>query len=189
MTAPLAARLSRALVGCHPRRWRQRYAGELLEVLDQHHPTARTVLNLAASAVSTHLDPAYRAERRPMIRLRRHAPVAAVAGVLLVLAVPLGYEAWTAAGERDALLQAEQAGPARVVLDRHRDIAHQLAELLGQPVQRSDDHFFENGRVRPRSPAHCPAQPGKPVWRSPNRRHERANRGTTAMADVGADRC
>ena len=50
MTPPLAARLSRALVGCHPRRWRQRYAGELLEVPDQHRPTARTVLNLAASA-------------------------------------------------------------------------------------------------------------------------------------------
>ena len=50
MTPPLAARLSRALVGCHPRRWRQRYAGELLEVPDQHRPTARTVLKLAASA-------------------------------------------------------------------------------------------------------------------------------------------
>ena len=50
MTPPLAARLSRALVGCHPRRWRQRYAGELLEVPDHHRPTARTVLNLAASA-------------------------------------------------------------------------------------------------------------------------------------------
>ena len=48
--APLAARLSRALAGCHPRRWRQRYAGELPEVPDQHRPTARTVLNLAASA-------------------------------------------------------------------------------------------------------------------------------------------
>ena len=31
-------------------RWRQRYAGELPEVPDQHRPTARTVLNLAASA-------------------------------------------------------------------------------------------------------------------------------------------
>ena len=50
MTPPLAARLSRALVGCHPRRWRQRDAGELPEVPDQHRPTARTVLNLAASA-------------------------------------------------------------------------------------------------------------------------------------------
>jgi hypothetical protein len=30
------------------------------------------------------------------------------------------------------------------VLDRHRDIAHQLAEILGQPVQRRNDHFFES---------------------------------------------
>jgi hypothetical protein len=29
------------------------------------------------------------------------------------------------------------------MLDRHRDIAHQLAEFLGQPVQRGDDHAFE----------------------------------------------
>ena len=71
MTSPLAARLSRFLVRCYPRRWRQRYAAELLEVLDQHRPTARTVLNLAASAVSTHLDSAWRTERPPLIRPRR----------------------------------------------------------------------------------------------------------------------
>ena len=73
MTSPLAARLSRFLVGCYPRRWRQRYAEELLEVLDQHRPTARTVLNLWAGAVSAHLDPAWRAGRHPTIRLRRWA--------------------------------------------------------------------------------------------------------------------
>ena len=42
-----------ALVACYPRRWRQRYAPELLAVLDQHQPSARTVLNLAAGAAST----------------------------------------------------------------------------------------------------------------------------------------
>ncbi len=95
MRLPLAARLSRFLVGCYPRRWRQRYAIELLEVLEQYQPTARTVLNLWASAVSAHLDPAYRPERHPMIRLRRWAPVfAAVAAVLLVFAVGIGYLAW-----------------------------------------------------------------------------------------------
>jgi hypothetical protein len=41
MTSPLAARLSRFLVCCYPPRWRLRYAEELLEVLDQHQPTAR----------------------------------------------------------------------------------------------------------------------------------------------------
>jgi hypothetical protein len=52
-----------------------------------------------------------------------------------------------AAGERDALVQAEQARRARAVLDRHRDIAHQVAELLGQPVQCGDDHFLETAGV------------------------------------------
>jgi len=32
---------------------------------------------------------------------------------------------------------------AQAVLDHHGDIAHQLAEFLGQPVQRGDDHVFE----------------------------------------------
>jgi hypothetical protein len=56
----LAARLSRFLVGRHPRRLRQRYAEEVLDVLDQHQPTARTVMNLGVSTVSAHLDPAWR---------------------------------------------------------------------------------------------------------------------------------
>jgi len=52
MRPGLAARVSRFLVGCHPRRWRDRYGEEMLEVLDQHQPTARTVVSLWASAVS-----------------------------------------------------------------------------------------------------------------------------------------
>ncbi len=95
MGPPLAARLSRFLVGCYPRRWRQRYAEELLEVLDQHRPTARTVLSLWAGAVSARLDPAWRTRQHPVIRLRRWAPVlAAIAAVLLVPAVGFGYLAW-----------------------------------------------------------------------------------------------
>jgi hypothetical protein len=50
--------LTRALVGCHPRRWRERYSDEMLDVLGQHDPTARTVASMGASAVSAHLDPA-----------------------------------------------------------------------------------------------------------------------------------
>ena len=60
MRPGLAGRLSRALVGWHPRRWRERYHEEMLEVLNQHHPTARTVASLAGSVLSTHVDPAYR---------------------------------------------------------------------------------------------------------------------------------
>lgn len=58
----LAARLSRALVGCYPPRWQQRYREEILDVLDQHRPSGRTVLSLGAGAVATHLDPDYRLE-------------------------------------------------------------------------------------------------------------------------------
>ena len=49
MAAALAARLSRFLVGCHPRRWRQRYADEMLDVLEQQvrgweaNPVAKVV--------------------------------------------------------------------------------------------------------------------------------------------------
>ena len=57
-------RLSRAVVGCYPRRWKQRYAAELLDVLDQHRAGPRTVLSLAGGALSTHLDPDYRMQIR-----------------------------------------------------------------------------------------------------------------------------
>ena len=64
MKPALADRLSRAVVGCYPRRWKQRYAAELLDVLDQHHAGPRTVLSLAGGALSTHLDPDYRMQIR-----------------------------------------------------------------------------------------------------------------------------
>jgi WD40 repeat protein len=91
MTSALAARLSHVLVGCYPRRWRRRYGGELLEVLDQHRAGARTVLNLAAGALSTHFDPAYRMEGLAMVRLRRAAWIsAAVVVPVALIAVPFG---------------------------------------------------------------------------------------------------
>jgi WD40 repeat protein len=71
MRAALAARLSRALVGCYPPRWKQRYAAELLDVLDQHRAGPRTVLSLAGGVLSSHLDPAYRMQIRAVPRLER----------------------------------------------------------------------------------------------------------------------
>ena len=96
MGRTLAARLSRALAGCYPRRWRQRYGEELLEVLDQHHAGMRTVLNLAASALGAHLDPAYRMELLPMIRTHKKglAAAATVLGGLMVLVLLAGIVAW-----------------------------------------------------------------------------------------------
>ena len=87
MTPTLAARLSLALIGCYPRRWRQRYGDELLDVLDQHRAGARTVLNLAGSAVSTHLDPAYRTEGLTMARFHRAALISAALAVGIALVV------------------------------------------------------------------------------------------------------
>ena len=90
-----AGRLSRFLVGCHPRRWRERYGPEMLDVLDQHRPTARTVASMGASAVSARLDPAWRTDRLSLARLRRAALISAavVASLALVLA-PFGYQVW-----------------------------------------------------------------------------------------------
>jgi WD40 repeat protein len=92
MRPGLAGRLSRVLVGCHPRRWRDRYGEEMLEVLDQHYPTARTVASLSASTVSAHLDPAWRTERLWRPRLRRAALIsAAVAAPFALILGPVGY--------------------------------------------------------------------------------------------------
>jgi WD40 repeat protein len=85
MASRLAARLSRFLVHCYPLRWRQRYGAEVLEVLSQHQPTARTVLNLWAGAVSARLDPAWRAGWHPMTSLRRWSPLLAAAAVIVLV--------------------------------------------------------------------------------------------------------
>jgi WD40 repeat protein len=94
MRRTLAARLSRAVVGCYPRRWRQRYGEELLAVLDQHHPGVRTVLDLAAGALGAHLDPAWRIDGLAMVR--RHKDVlgiaaACIAGLMVVVLMVGGW--------------------------------------------------------------------------------------------------
>jgi hypothetical protein len=83
----LAARLSRALVGCYPPRWKQRYREEILDVLDQHQPSSRTVLSLAGGAMITHLDPDYRLEHPVIPPTFRTAVkgVAQIVGITLAL--------------------------------------------------------------------------------------------------------
>ena len=67
----------------------------MLDVLDQHHATARTVVSLWASAVSAQLDPAYRTDRLSLARLRRAALIsAAVAAPLALVLGPIGYRMW-----------------------------------------------------------------------------------------------
>ena len=96
MRPGLAGRLSRVLVGWHPRRWRERYGAEMLDVLDQHQARSRTVVNLAASVLSTHVDPAYRTEVLSPSRLRRAAlrSAAVAAPIVLVFGSLFGYAAW-----------------------------------------------------------------------------------------------
>jgi hypothetical protein len=84
MKPALADRLSRAVVGCYPRRWKQRYAAEMLDVLDQHRAGPRTVLSLAGGALSTHLDPDYRMQ----IRLSRDARIYIAIFAAIIVGVP-----------------------------------------------------------------------------------------------------
>ena len=67
----------------------------MLDVLDQHQPTARTVASLRASAVSAQLDPASRTDRLSRSRLRRAALIsAAIAAPLALVLAPFGYQVW-----------------------------------------------------------------------------------------------
>src|SRR5690242_9839819 len=84
----LADRLSRAVVGCYPRRWKQRYAAELLDVLDQHDAGPRTVLSLAGGALSTHLDPDYRMQIRLKPRLSRDTKLYIAIFAAIIVGVP-----------------------------------------------------------------------------------------------------
>lgn len=84
MKPALADRLSRAVVGCYPRRWKQRYAAEMLDVLDQHRAGPRTVLSLAGGALGTHLDPDYRMR----IHLSRDAKIYIAIVAAIIVGVP-----------------------------------------------------------------------------------------------------
>jgi WD40 repeat protein len=104
MGRTLAARLSRTVVRCYPRRWRQRYGEELLDVLDQHRPGIATVLDLGVGALGAHLDPTFRAE--PMAAIRRNKQVMAACFAALMLPVLLVGAWWTAGAWKE-----EYGGP------------------------------------------------------------------------------
>ncbi len=87
MTPTLADRLSRAVVGCYPPRWKQRYAAELLDVLDQHQVSPRTVLSLACGALGTHLDPDYRMRLMPRLSRDAKLGIAFFATIIVGLSV------------------------------------------------------------------------------------------------------
>jgi len=164
MSPGLADRLSRALVGCHPRRWRERYGEEMLDVLDQHHLTARTVASLAASALSSHVDPAYRTERLSLSRsrLRRAVVISAAVAAGLVLAFGmLGFAAWR---ERWQLSGAGGVGGVAFAPGRHL-----LVSAVGGANQDSMDTVWDlTDPARPRQLAAF--QGGEPTALSPDGR-------------------
>jgi len=162
MWARLAGRLSRALVGCHPRRWRERYCEEMLDVLDQHQASARTVLNLAVSLLSAHADPAYRAERPARIRLSAGGkPVIAVAAVALAIVTVIFIGAWN---ERWHLSGAGGVGGVAFAPGRHL-----LVSAVGGASQDSMDTMWDvTDPARPRQLSAF--QGGEPTVLSPDGR-------------------
>jgi hypothetical protein len=54
------------LVRRYPRAWRRRYEAEMLAVLEQHHVTIVTVLDLFFGVITARLDPRFRSESRLM---------------------------------------------------------------------------------------------------------------------------
>src|SRR5215831_16102484 len=76
----VALRVARLVVRLYPRRWRQRYAEEVLDVLNQHHVRIRTVLDLTVNAVAARLDPEYRHSIRARFVVRGAGVLVAVLG-------------------------------------------------------------------------------------------------------------
>jgi hypothetical protein len=55
------------LVRLYPRAWRRRYEAEMLALLEQHHVTVLTILDLLFGMVTARLDPHYGSESRLML--------------------------------------------------------------------------------------------------------------------------
>ena len=162
MRPGLAGRLSRFLVGCHPRRWRERYGEEMLDVLDQHHATVRTVASLWASAVSAQLDPAYRTDRLSLSRLRRAALISAaiVAPLALVLA-PFGYQVW-----QDSYWHPAADEPLETAaFSPHTDI---MVTAFGEAIDGTDMVWDVTDLSRPRRLSQF--EGGQPMALSPDGR-------------------
>ncbi len=157
-----ASWLSRFLVGCHPRRWRERYGEEMLDVLDQHRPTARTVLNLAASVLSTHVDPAYRSQALSLPRLRRAALIsAAIAVPLTVILGPVGYGIW----QDDHWHPAADENLLSVAFSAHTAI---MVTAFGQSIDGTDAVWDVTDLSRPRRLSQF--EGGQPTALSPDGR-------------------
>jgi hypothetical protein len=79
------------ILGLYPPAWRQRYQEEMLALLEQHHVTWRTVVDLLMGAVAARLDPHFKTASEPdltvrALRVRRAHGTVFMAFPLLVLA-------------------------------------------------------------------------------------------------------
>ena len=132
----------------------------MLDVLGQHQASTRTVVNLAASVLSTHADPAYRTDRLSLPRLGRAALMSAAvaAPIALAFGVLLGF-GWhdeghlsgaggvgaVAFGPGQHLLVSAVGGPGEDSMETVWDIAdparpRQLSAFLGgEPIALSPD--------------------------------------------------
>ena len=179
---PGPGRLSRFLVGCHPRRWRERYGAEVLDVLDQHHATARTVLNLWLSAVSAQLDPAYRTDRLSLARLRGAALIsAAIAAPLALALAPIGYRMW-----QDSYWHAAADEPlATAAFSPHAGI---MVTAFGEAIDGTDMVWDVTDPSRPQRLSQF--EGGQPLALSPDGRTVAtiAYSGQTALWNVADPR-
>ena len=131
----------------------------MLGVLDQHQASTRTVLNLAASVLSTHADPAYRTEVLSLPRLRRAALISAAITAPIVLL--FGYGAWH---ERWQLSGAGGVGGVAFAPGQHL-----LVSAVGGAGQDSMDTVWD--MTDPARPRQLSAfQGGEPTVLSPDGR-------------------
>jgi WD40 repeat protein len=137
MTMHPMRRLAGLAVGWYPPAWRERYAEEVLDVLDQHQVSARTVANLAMSAAAARLDPDYRSGVLRKVLGRSVLAIGALAclfGIfLLVVHEPTEFGV---TGAHDVTYSAD----GRLVLTVSGDSALRLWNVTepGHPVELCD---------------------------------------------------
>ena len=178
MKPALADRLSRAVVGCYPRRWKQRYAAELLDVLDQHRAGPRTVLSLAGGALSTHLDPDYRMQIRLKPHLSRDAKLyiaifaAIIVGVPALVILPMIPRAI-----RESRWEPSSSGSVGAIAFS-RDQRIMVSATGGPPWEATSTLWDLTGQARPRRLSVF--EGGSPATISPD--------GATVAANAGGGR-
>jgi DNA-binding PadR family transcriptional regulator len=123
----------------YPLAWRERYETEMAALLEQHHLTLWTVLDLLVGVLDTRLDPHYRRERQllPLRRLRTSWQMANVAFMVFWIALLPWF--WLSVLGIDPSAQCENWGAGfalcnmRVTMGMHTtSLAHTLlANILG----------------------------------------------------------